>query len=85
MTQDEVLHLFRQQAADMHKSMPTQADLIRDLSQLLADSRGRLSKENFDALVRIGAVLYKAGLDQFNARQNVNDIMQQSAKEYGKD
>lgn len=83
MTQEDVLDLFRRQAAEMPKDLPTQGDLIRDLSQLLADSRGRLSKENFDSLVHIGAVLYKVGLDQFNARQNVSDIMQRSAKTQG--
>ncbi|MDQ9171389.1 hypothetical protein Q8A64_13325 [Oxalobacteraceae bacterium R-40] len=82
MTPDEVLELFRQQAADMQKQAPTQNDLIQELSLLLSESRGKLSKENFDALVRLGGALYKTGLDQFNARQNVSDIMQRSARDH---
>ena len=83
MTQDEILDLFRQCAADMTAVQPAQSDLILKLSQLLADSRGRLSKENFDMLVYIGAALYKSGQDQFNARQNVSDIMRRSAEDHG--
>jgi hypothetical protein len=82
MTQEEILDLFRQEAADMQKDLPSQGDLIRELSRLLADSRGTLSKGNFETLVHIGAALYKAGLDQFNARQNVSDIMEQSARSH---
>src|SRR5688500_17072043 len=49
MTQEEILDLFRQRAAaDTHVAQPTQGDLILALAQLLADSSGRLSKENFD-------------------------------------
>ena len=84
MTQDDVLDLFRQQAAEMPKDLPTQGDLVRELSRLLADSPGKLSKEDFESLVHIGAVLYKVGLDQFNARQNVSDIMQRSAREHNR-
>jgi hypothetical protein len=83
MTQDEILSLFRQQAADPNTEIPSQTDLILKLSQLLADSRGKLSKENFEELVHIGAVLYKSGQTQFNARQNVSDIMRQSAQAHG--
>lgn len=85
MSQDEILDLFRQRASDMQRDLPTQGDLIRQLSQLLADSRGKLSKENFDSLVHIGAVLYKVGLDQFNARQHVSDLMQHSVRDREKD
>lgn len=66
----------------MQKELPSQGDLIRELSQLLADSRGTLSKDNFDTLVHIGSALYKSGSDQFNARQNVSDIMQRSVKSH---
>jgi hypothetical protein len=85
MTQEEILSLFRQQAADMNQDAPTQTDLIMELSRLLADSRGRLSKENFETLVHIGAALYKVGQDHFNARQNVSDIMQRSVDERDSD
>jgi hypothetical protein len=80
MTQEEILDLFRQEAADMQKTLPSQGDLVRELSRLLADSRGTLSKENFETLIHIGAALYKSGLEQFNARQNVSDIMERSVK-----
>jgi hypothetical protein len=82
MTQEEILDLFRLKAADIEKEPPSQNELIMELSRLLADSRGTLSKENFETLVHIGSALYKAGLDQFNARQNVSEIMQRSAKSH---
>lgn len=79
MTQDEILDMFRQQSASMPHALPRSNSVILDLAQLLADSRGRLSKENFETLVRIGGVLYKEGLDQFDARSDVAEIMKKSA------
>ncbi|HEY8606127.1 MAG TPA: hypothetical protein VIM12_03295 [Noviherbaspirillum sp.] len=79
MNQEEIVALFRQQAASLPAELPAINQPILDLAQLLADSRGRLSKENFESLLRIGGVLYRLGADQFNARQDVASIMQKSA------
>jgi hypothetical protein len=81
MTQDEILAMFRQQSASIAEAFPRSNSVILELAQLLADSRGRLSKENFETLVRIGGVLYKEGLDQFDARSDVADIMKKSASD----
>lgn len=78
MTQDEILDMFRQQSANMSDAFPQPNSVILELAQLLADSRGRLSKENFETLVRIGGVLYKEGLDQFDARSDIAKIMKKS-------
>lgn len=78
MTQDEILEMFRLEAARMPLEPVPSGETILALAQLLAESRGRLSKENFESLVRIGGVLYKAGLEQFNARQDVAGIMRTS-------
>lgn len=78
MTLEEIYALFRQHAAEMQQNSSSKGELIRKLAQLLADSRGKLSKENFDMLVHIGAALYKEGQDQYDARKNVSEIMQQS-------
>ncbi|GAB3538293.1 hypothetical protein GCM10027343_03660 [Noviherbaspirillum agri] len=79
MTQDEILAMFRQQSDSMPHASPRSNSVILKLAQLLADSRGRLSKETFETLVRIGGVLYKEGLEQFDARSDVAAIMKKSA------
>jgi hypothetical protein len=81
MTQDEVLEMFRKHAEVLGKVEESQRDIILSLAQLLAESNGRLSKENFDKLVHIGAVMYQEGLGQFNARNETAAIMKRSVQE----
>lgn len=69
----------------MTEAFPKPNSVVLELAQLLADSRGRLSKENFETLVRIGGVLYKEGLDQFVARSDIADIMKKSASDRKRD
>jgi len=75
MNSEEILAMFRKQASIMDRDSPEQNDLILELAELLADSRGRLSKENFSTLVGIGAGLYKERHSQYQARSDVNAIM----------
>src|SRR3569832_1111099 len=82
MTQDEILSMFRQHAAKAPTELPPFIVVFLLLSTLLADSCGRLSKENFDTLVWIGGILYKEGNSRFQARSDVSDIMKQSAKNH---
>jgi hypothetical protein len=65
----------------MPEQGPPKSQLILGLAQLLADSRGRLSKENFETLVQLGAALYKEGNSQYQARSDVDSIMNRSHKE----
>jgi hypothetical protein len=83
MTQDEVIALFRLQAENMQpgEQAPMLNTVILELAQLLADSRGKLSKENFDTLVRIGGALYREGKSQFDARADVATIMNRSTEQ----
>lgn len=85
MTQEQILGLIREQASHMQHEPPNLNIAILDLAQLLADSRGRLSKENFEALVRIGAVLYKEGNSRFHAKSEVDLLMKQSVKDRGRE
>lgn len=78
MTQSDVLDLFRKQAATLGEVPATQNEIIFKLAQLLADSRGRLSKEIFEELVFIGAVMYQEGMGQFKARAEVATLMKNS-------
>ena len=78
MNQDDVLKLFRKEAASIEMVEESQSEIINRLAQLLADSRGRLSKENFDDLVHIGAVMYKEGLGKHRARTEVAATMKES-------
>jgi hypothetical protein len=80
MTTEEILAMFRKQASILDKDCPEQNDLILELAELLADSRGRLSKENFSTLVGIGAGLYKEGHSQYQARSDINAIMSLSVE-----
>jgi hypothetical protein len=70
--------MFRQKAKDLPSEASALNAAILELAQLLADSRGRLSKENFDVLVRIGGTLYKNGHDQFDGKSDVDAIMRHS-------
>jgi hypothetical protein len=79
MTQDDVLELFRERAAALGEVQSTQTDIIMRLATLLADSRGRLSKESFEELVHIGAVLYQEGSERYRARAEVAETMRESA------
>jgi hypothetical protein len=78
MTRDQILNLFRDQADKIQGESPLLNVVILDLAQMLADSRGRLSKENFDTLLRIGGALYKEGQSQFHGKSDVDAIMKKS-------
>lgn len=82
MTQDEILNIFRQEADKMSSDAAPLNDVILALAQLLADSRGKLSKENFEVLSKIGGVLYKEGKIQFNAKSDVDTIMNLSSNQH---
>lgn len=85
MKQQEILDMFREHASRMQNELPALNAVILELAQLLADSRGRLSKENFEALVRLGATLYREGDSRFHAKSEVDNIMRQSAKDHGRE
>lgn len=85
MDQEEILNAFRRDAEAMENEAPALSKVILDLARLLADSRGRLSKEHFEALMDMGAVLYKQADAQFQGRSDVNAIMKQSAESYRQD
>jgi hypothetical protein len=82
MTQDEILAMFREHAEAMQPAehAPALSDVILELAHLLAESRGRLSKENFEALLRIGGALYREGKSGFDARADLAAIMNRSPK-----
>lgn len=78
MTQDEILGMFRKKALHLEPDAAALSTSILGLAQLLADSRGRLSKENFETLVLIGGALYKHGHDRFLGKHDVDAIMKNS-------
>lgn len=80
MIQNEVLGMFRDQAASLGKVEASQADIILRLAQLLADCRDRLPQEYFDEFIHIGAVMYQEGLGKFRARTEVAETVRQSAR-----
>lgn len=81
MEQHDVLQLFREKAAALGEVKPMQTDIILRLATLLADSRGRLSKENFDELVQIGATMYQEGLGRYRASSELSETMKQSNRD----
>lgn len=82
MTQTEILELFRQQASLLapESQVPTLNNIIVELAKLLAESRGKLPKENFDSLVHIGSVLYREGNSRYEAHTDMDAIMKHSLK-----
>ena len=80
MTQDEVIELFRAEAATLGTLPHTQRDIIHQLATLLAESKGRLSKDNFETLVHIGAVMYQEGLGKYRAGVEVAATMKKSVE-----
>lgn len=82
MTQDDILDMFRAQAETLEPAAHASVlgDVIVDLARLLADSRGKLSKENFETLVQIGGALYREGKTGFDARSDLEAIMKRSEK-----
>jgi len=80
MTQDQVVEMFREHARTDTTELPLLNTIILDLARLLAESRGKLSKENFDALIRIGGALYKEGHSQYQARTDVGAIMKSATE-----
>jgi hypothetical protein len=81
MKKDDVLLLFREKAATLGTIPATQDDIIVKLAELLANSQGYLSKDDFDDLVHIGAVMYQRGLSNFRAGTEVAATMRQSVQE----
>ena len=80
MTQDQILDMFRTKADRLPLELPIANEIILELAQLLAESRGRLSKETFETLVHIGSVLYQDGRNQFDARADIAAIMKKSVE-----
>ena len=82
MTQDDILDMFRTYAETLQPAAdaPALSAVILDLAQMLAESRGKLSKENFETLICIGGALYREGKSGFDARSDLADIMKRSAE-----
>jgi hypothetical protein len=82
MTPERVIEMFRQHAETiaLEAPGPMLANVIQELAALLADSRGRLSKETFETLVQIGGVLYREGNSQYRAKSDVDAIMRKSSR-----
>jgi hypothetical protein len=78
MNQDDILSMFRQNAREYQSELPVLNPMIFELARILADSKGRFSKEDFEAFIRMGSVLYKIGDSQFQARRDVSEIMKTS-------
>jgi hypothetical protein len=78
MNQRDVLTLFKQEAEKFDQMHYRKNDIILSFSQLIANSSEHLSQENFDALVHIGAIIYKEWVTQTNARSDIATIMKDS-------
>lgn len=84
MTQNEVIDMFRTKAATLDTLPATQRDIILRLADLLAESKGRLSKENFETLVHIGAVMFKEANGKYKAGVEMAATMKKSADDWSK-
>jgi hypothetical protein len=78
MTSDEIVQLFREKAETLDKNQTSQNDAILQLAGLLAGSEEWLPRQSFDALIDIGAVMFRDGLSRFRASSEVADTMNRS-------
>lgn len=78
MTREDALHLFIEEANKLEKTHIRQDDIILQLAQLVAACEPVLQKESCDALVKIGATLYKANRSRMQAREDIAVTMQES-------
>jgi hypothetical protein len=78
MTREEVMKLFMEEADKLTAAYTRQDDTILQLAQLLAESRAMLADENFAALVKVGATLYKANHSRKRARAEIAATMRES-------
>jgi hypothetical protein len=81
MTPDDVVQLFREKAEALDKNQITQNDAILQLAGLLADTEEWLPKQSFNALIDVGAVMFRDGLSRFRATSEVADTMDRSHRE----
>jgi len=78
MKQNDVLDRFKAVASTLGKIEPTQSDAILKLAQIIADASHRLTEEEIDRFVNVGAVLYQEALSEHRARTEVDLTMRDS-------
>ena len=78
MNQNDVLELFKKEAAKLNRAFFRQNDMVQLLASLVANSKEQLSKESFEALVHIGSAIYKSSLVRASAQADIAAIMRQS-------
>jgi len=78
MTQEEVLELFKKEAATLGTIESSQSDIILKLAQVLADTSDQIAQAAFERMIYVGAVMYQEALGEFRARAEMADMMQTS-------
>ena len=76
MTRKDIVELFKREARFLEPLHEAQSTIIVELAEVIACIHGNIRQDSFDTLVRIGAIMYRDGLDQFRARKEVAAIMQ---------
>lgn len=78
MTQAEVIELFKSESVALEKTYARSEDTVAQLAKVIAHNSAHLSKEDFDALVHIGAWLVKQSDAQTRARAEIVATMKQA-------
>jgi hypothetical protein len=79
MDQSDVLLRFREVSLTLGRIEPSQSDAILRLGQVIANASSRLTEDEIDELVRVGAVLYQEALSQREARADLETTMRESS------
>jgi hypothetical protein len=79
MDQRDVLLRFREVSLMLGRIEPSQSDAILRLGQVIANASSRLTEDEIDELVRVGAVLYQEALSQREARADLETTMRESS------
>ncbi|MBI1889827.1 MAG: hypothetical protein HYS18_04215 [Burkholderiales bacterium] len=78
MTQNEALLLIGEEAEKLERSHVRQNDLIFSIARIVSSATETLSQESIEALILIGAFLYKGHLSQIRARADIAQTMTDS-------
>jgi hypothetical protein len=78
MSQNEVLDLFKSEAATLEKAHARNQDTVVLLAEVIAHCSTTMLKEDLDSLIHIGGTLVKNSDTQLRARSEVAATMKES-------
>lgn len=78
MSKDEILELFERESETLGNAYQREQDTIDQLAVLLATVSSRITQEEFDSVLQIGATLCRKANMRAQARADIALTMQES-------